>query len=382
MTLKPLGIIQSGTLRVGCEVVREEGRIVAIRPFRGMPDPFVLSVPFVNAHSHLEYRGLQGRLQGLEYWPWIRELTRMKSQQSAEEVQNDCLTAARENKRTGVGLIGEHADRPGAGAALAGAGIGGVIFQEAITFFERESPFEKLRIVAQKATENGKRFPGAVTPNPHSLYTVDPSTLKSFGRGHGLLSIHLAESTHERAFFEKGEGPIAEFYRSQNCDFEPSGLSPLETAIKLKLARRGTQFVHCCDLSSDDVRRLGGSKASVAHCPRSNIALSCPAAPIRELLRSGVDVGLGMDSAASSGPIDMFEEMRAALRLSETRAKPLTGDEVWDMATAMGARTLGKSKWDLQEGFEGPILAIQASNPLATRDVIDQGSPEAVHWIE
>src|SRR6185436_1326660 len=97
-----------------------------------------------------------------------------------------------------------------------------------------------------------------------------------------------------------------------------------------------------------------------AHCPRSNAALGCPPARIRELLHLGVDVGLGMDSAASSGPIDMFLEMRAALNTSNSIGKPLKGEEVWNMATAMGARTLGRADWDIEEGFEGPLLAIEA----------------------
>jgi hypothetical protein len=51
------------------------------------------------------------------------------------------------------------------------------------------------------------------------------------------------------------------------------------------------------------------------------------------MLDRGIRVGLGMDSAASSGMIDMFAEMREALLLSRETSRPLGIGEVWTMAT-------------------------------------------------
>jgi cytosine/adenosine deaminase-related metal-dependent hydrolase len=381
MLLRPHAILVSGELRKGFEVERENGRIAAVRPFRGPTEPFVLSVPFVNAHSHLEYRGLQDRLDGLPYWEWIRELTRLKGEQSEEEVRQDCALAAQENRRTGVGLIGEHSDRPYSGEALAQAGIGGIIFQEVITFFERENPFEKLRTVAVRAERNREAFRGRVQPSPHALYTVDASTLRAFGKNEGPLSIHVAESQHERELFEKGEGPIAEFFVRFGQKPLSLSLSPIEVADRYGLLRPGAQIVHACDVSESDLALLRRSGASVAHCPRSNRALGCPPAPVRQLLRAGVEVGLGMDSAASSGPVDFFAEMRATLAAGEARGEPVPAESVWNMATAMGARSLGVSHWDLLPGFEGPLLVLRLTADSVS-DLIEHGTPDHVEWIE
>jgi 5-methylthioadenosine/S-adenosylhomocysteine deaminase len=381
MLLRPYGILVSGKLELGLEVVRENGRILELRPHTGVPDSFVLSVPFVNAHSHLEYRGFLGKLDGLDYWSWIRELTRLKSFQSDEDVMRDARLAAGENRSTGVGLIGEHSDRPFAGEALAENGIGGSIFQEVITFFEKESPEEKLASVHARAERNRAAFGGVVHLSPHALYTVDEGTLAGFGHSSQPISIHLAESKHERAFYENGKGPIGDFYRSAGVAFEPPGCSPTKIASSLGLLRVGAQLVHCCDCSSDDVELISKSGASVAHCPRSNENLGCPTAPIKDFLDAGVTVGLGLDSAASSGPVDMFDEMRAAMRAAESRGSPLRGDQVWMMATAGGAASLGRANWDLEPGFEGPLIALRISGAHLPEDLIVEGAPGAVAWI-
>lgn len=381
MILRPNGLLISGELRLGLEIVREHGRILAIRPHTGIPESFIVSVPFVNAHSHLEYRGMQGELIGRSYWDWIRRLTQRKSEQSEAEVRADCATAAEENRQTGVGLIGEHSDRPFAGEALTAVGIGGTIFQEVITFFERDSRAEKLAQVRAHAEINRRSFMGEVVLNPHALFTVDPDTLAELGRAGGPVSLHLAESVHERAFYERGEGPIADFYERFGLAGGNLGKSPLQVADILGLVRSGAQMVHACDLDDSDIALLAKSGACVVHCPRSNEALGCPDAPIFEYLRKGIDVGLGLDSAASSGPIDMFDEMRAALRVAERRGRPITGKQVWNMATTMGARTLGARDWDIVEGFEGPLIAIDYGGAETSADLVAAGAPEQVRWI-
>src|SRR6187401_3512602 len=59
----------------------ENGILTAIRPARS-EDPFIadaLLMPgLVNAHTHLAYTALQGLLDHLSFFPWIRKLTELK----------------------------------------------------------------------------------------------------------------------------------------------------------------------------------------------------------------------------------------------------------------------------------------------------------------
>lgn len=383
MILRPYGFIIKGRLELGAEMVIEDGQISEIRPHTGIPEDFVVSPAFVNAHSHLEYRGMQGKLQATEYWPWIREITALKRDETAEEVAAACRLGARENKASGVALIGEHSDRPYAGTALHEAVIGGVIFQEVITFFERESRLEKLKLVEGNARLNKDASGLPVYLSPHAYQTVDPLTLRELGASGNPLSIHVAETAMESEFTLSGTGEIAEFYRSVSMPFEVTGKDIVHTLDDLGLARPGVQWVHCCAISEADIELIANRGVTVAHCPRSNIRLKCPPAPVRELLDAGITVGIGMDSAASSGPIDMFEEMRAALEVSIDRGKPVTSEEVWRMATGLGAESLPipTPRWDIAIGSRVPLIKIHISGALQTLDVLEQARATDVDWV-
>lgn len=381
MILRPYGVVlESGKLDLGLEIVVEEGRVVAVRPHTGIPEAFVVSTAFVNAHSHLEYRGLQDKVHAEGYWQWLREITRLKATQNAHDVRGDSMLAAQENRLSGIAFIGEHSDRPFAAEALAMAGLDGVIFQELITFLERENPVSKVQSVEKSAAGQKATHRGSVYVSPHAPFTVDESTLRTFASG-DPFSIHVAESPVENEFFRMGSGPIADLYRQHGFSIEARGLSSVGYLHELGLVRKGAQFVHCCDVSEADIRLMAAAGVTVAHCPRSNTALQCPDAPVREMLDAGVIVGLGLDSAASSGPIDMFAEMRAALTVSEGRHTPLHADEVWRMATSQGAASLGRGDWKLEPGSQTPLIKLHISGAQSTEDLIVKGTPEAVEWV-
>jgi 5-methylthioadenosine/S-adenosylhomocysteine deaminase len=349
-----------------------------------MPDGYVISPAFVNAHSHLEYRGLMGKVDtGDGYLGFIRSITELKKDQTSEEVANDCMLAAKENRKTGVALIGEHSDRPYSAAALLAEGLEGILFQELITFFERESPAEKIAHVRAKLHDQAEIFQGQASLAPHTPYTVDESTLKTFAIGEPF-SIHVAESAFENPFFICGEGPIADLYRRFGFEIRPSGKSVTATLSDWGLLRKGAQFVHCCDVGPTDIEMLAASDVSVVHCPRSNLTLKCPGAPIRAMLDAGIELGLGLDSAASSGPIDMFAEMRAAIEVSHARGEPVTPEEVWKMATNACSLPLLNTPeaWDIVIGSTVPLIEVHVEQPRDTYDLIERGSPQLIRWVE
>lgn len=383
MIVRPYGVVLGGVLELGVELVLAGGKVLEIRPHTGLPEPYVVSPAFVNAHSHFEYLGLEGQVEGESYWPWIRELTRMKAGQSEEDVRADSMRAAELNRATGVAFVAEHSDRPFSGPAMAAQQLDGVIFQEVITLREHADPMAKLADVAQRAEQSSRASGRAAFPSPHAYFTVSELALRALGAAGNPMSIHIAETEHESNFTRGAAGPIAEFYQAMDLPCVPTGKSVVGSLADLGCVRPGVQFVHCCALEEGDLAAMSDAGVTVAHCPRSNERLQCPKAPVREMLDAGVEVGLGLDSAASSGRIDLFAEMREALAVSRSRGRPVSAEEVWLMATEMGRRSVPTpgDPWRIEVGSTVPLIAIHVPDAAEIEGVIEAGSPEKVRWL-
>lgn len=370
-TIRPDAIVRpDGSLERGVEIEITDGVIAAIRPWRGTEreeSGCILSPAFVNAHSHLEYYDFLGKLDGFDYWEWIRQLTIQKPGRSMEAVQCAANLAARKNASAGVAAIGETSDWPVSGIAMKRAGIKGRIFQEVITVREWDLPTERLKTRIEWAEKQRRDSGLPVHLSPHAPYTVALEVLQDIGKTGEPQSIHVAESEHENEAFLRGTGPIAEMLRESGVAFEPTGTSSLGYLAKLGCLHRHTQIVHACCFTDNDMEIAARTGTSIAHCPRSNANLGCRPARIAEMRRRGIKVGLGLDSAASAGEIDMFAEMRAALEVSQKIGDPLSAEDVWLMATTESAESIWlPQNWKIEIGANPRLMLVTGADSLET----------------
>ena len=102
---------------------------------------------------------------------------------------------------------------------------------------------------------------------------------------------------------------------------------------------------HAVWLDGDDIKRMADNGASVAHNPGSNMRLGSGIAAVREMLDSGVNVGIGTDGAHCSDNQNMFEAMRLGSFVSRVRTHDyerwIGTDEALRMTTEGSARVLG-----------------------------------------
>src|SRR5436190_7060063 len=98
-------------------------------------------------------------------------------------------------------------------------------------------------------------------------------------------------------------------------------------------------------LTPDEIKTFAQKRVGVAHCPESNSMLASGIAPVVDMRKAGVNVGLGTDGpAGSNNNLDMVEEMASAARFQKvTKMDPtvLSARNVLEMATIGGARVLG-----------------------------------------
>lgn len=166
---------------------------------------------------------------------------------------------------------------------------------------------------------------------PCSPFSVSEDLMREsalLARNNGVsLHTHLAESAGD-----------VQYSREQ------FGCTPAEYADKLGWTGPDVWHAHCVQLDRGGIDLFATSQTGVAHCPSSNMRLGSGAAPIRDMLDSGVNVGLGVDGSASNDSGHMLAEARQALLLQRVAFGPgaLTARSALEMATLGGARVLGR----------------------------------------
>ena len=119
------------------------------------------------------------------------------------------------------------------------------------------------------------------------------------------------------------------------------------TAHLDELGLLGPRFTgaHCVWLDGDDLKRMRDRGSTVAHNPGSNLRLGTGIAPARQMMDTGVAVGIGSDGSASADSQNMFDAMRTAAQVSRmVSPDPESWLGSWDvlhMGTAGSAAVLG-----------------------------------------
>ena len=102
-------------------------------------------------------------------------------------------------------------------------------------------------------------------------------------------------------------------------------------------------MAHCIHLNPGEYDIIRETDSKVMHCPSSNLKLGSGIASVPEMLGHGITVSLGADGAPCNNNLDIFVEMRLAALIQKPRLGPksITAQQVFEMATLGGARTLG-----------------------------------------
>lgn len=130
-------------------------------------------------------------------------------------------------------------------------------------------------------------------------------------------------------------------------------------------------LAHCVHIDADDIDMIAMSGATAIHCPAANMRLGSGIAPVMELLRSGANVALASDGAASNDGQSITEAMKLAFLASRVRDTPAAGisiDEILDMAFQPRDRSYFGQSMDtsqaLASGAPADIAAFDLNDPL------------------
>ena len=191
---------------------------------------------------------------------------------------------------------------------------------------------------------------------PHSPYSCSRDLLESsleLAKEENIpLHIHVAETQEE-------SGIILKRY----------GKRPLAFLDELGYLDHKAVFAHGVELNEAEITRLADSQVAIAHNPISNLKLASGIAPIVQLKKAGVPVGIAIDSVASNNNLDMFEEGRTAALLQKMKsgdASQFPIETALKALTIEGAKVLGMEDeiGSLEVGKQADFLVIQPQGKI------------------
>lgn len=180
---------------------------------------------------------------------------------------------------------------------------------------------------------------------------------KDLGTG---LHIHLCESEEE----------IAEIHAKY-------GKTPVEIAYESGCLGPDTVAAHCVHLGERDIELFAQTGTSVSYDPGSNAKLGNGIVRLQDLLKAGINVGMGIDAFECENSPDMFELMKfgsliqRALHKDASLAKPR---DVLRMATRNGAKGLGIDAGVISPGKKADVIVVDLTkNHMFTPLLKDPG---------
>jgi 5-methylthioadenosine/S-adenosylhomocysteine deaminase len=169
---------------------------------------------------------------------------------------------------------------------------------------------------------------------PHAPYTVSEEHLKAV-----------------RAFSDRTGAPIvthiSETKREVDDSIKAKGASPVDYLNRIGFLNNRVIAAHMVWPTTEELGLLKKLGVGIVHNPQSNMKLASGVAPVPEMLKENMPVGLGTDGAASNNDLNMWEEMDTAAKLHKLISKDpkvVTAEEAFEMATLRGARALHLEK--------------------------------------
>ena len=308
----------------------------------------ILLPGLINAHCHLDYTGLAGKLSPAKHFSdWIKAIVALKAGWSYADFAVSWLQGAKMLLRSGVTTVVDIEAVPELLPEVTDSTpLRVVSCLELLSVRSRQTARQMVDAAVSKLAPLAGETPGL---SPHAPYTTSPELLRAAAaaaRERGwLLTAHVAESADEFQMYQDARGAMFNWLRSQR-DMSDCGCgSPVAHLARHGALSPHVLVVHANYLAPGDAALLAVAGASVAHCPRSHAFFGHRKFPLQELTKAGVNVCLGTDSMATMPrargepfALDLFSEMRALAR----NFPSLKPRRIVEMATTQAAKAIGR----------------------------------------
>ncbi|MEI6579664.1 MAG: amidohydrolase [Eubacteriales bacterium] len=312
-----------------------------------------------NSHTHSPMTLLRGYAENLSLHDWLHEMVfPFEAKLNGNDIHNGCMLAIAEMLRFGTVSF---TDMYYMGDEIARAVLESGIkcnFSYGVTCFD-ESDYYSLRNYMEsqrliKSIHNAENGRFKVDLSIHGEYTSTPRVVASLAEhavSEGVnIHIHLSETEdeHEACKARNGKTPARYFY-------------------DLGIFNSPTTAAHCVWLEDDDFDILRENGVTVAACPVSNMKLAGGFSRVDKMLRGGMKVAIGTDSASSNNNLNLFKDMHAFSVLYKcTSGNPaaVTPKQSIAAATSVGAMAQGRADSGvLKVGAKADLIVLNTNLP-------------------
>src|SRR6185295_7744957 len=212
------------------------------------------------------------------------------------------------------------------------AGMRGVLGETVIDFPVADNKTYEQGLAYSERFINHWKGNALIVPAiaPHAPYTVSEDHLKA-----------------ARALSDRTGAPIvihiSETKREVDDSIKAKGASPVDYLNRIGFLNGRVIAAHMVWPTADELGLLKKLGVGIVHNPQSNMKLASGTAPIPQMLKDNLPVGLGTDGAASNNDLNLWEEMDSAAKLHKLISndpKVVTAEEAFEMPTILGARAL------------------------------------------
>jgi 5-methylthioadenosine/S-adenosylhomocysteine deaminase len=316
----------------------------------------------INGHTHIPMTLFRGLADDLDLQDW---LTKFIFPAEAKNVSEEFVRAG---TRLGLaemirGGTTTYCDMYYFEDAIADetarAGVRGVLGETVIDFpvADNKTNAEAMAYV-EKFVQKWKGHE-LITPAiaPHAPYTVSEEHLKAV-----------------RAFSDRTGAPIvthiSETKREVDDSIKAKGASPIDYLARIGFLNERVVAAHVVWPNAGELKILKRAGVGVVHNPQSNMKLASGVAPVPQMMKEGLKIGLGTDGAASNNDLSMWEEMDTVAKLHKVFSgdpKVISAEEAFELATIRGAEALHLEKeiGSIETGKRADLVLVE-------RDALNQ----------
>jgi 5-methylthioadenosine/S-adenosylhomocysteine deaminase len=163
------------------------------------------------------------------------------------------------------------------------------------------------------------------------------------------------------------------------------GKRPVEMAHEAGILGPDCVAAHCVHLSDNEIQLLAETGTSISHNAGSNAKLGNGVARVQDMLKAGINIGLGVDACECHNSTDMFEEMKITSYMQRATIEDASlgqPSQILRMGTSNGATALGIDAGMLEAGKKADVILLDLKKDMMFTPLLKEPKEERRRMLE